>query len=491
MLRQFKSVCLTLLWMVVFASLPCVAYADSDGAADLTADMEISFSDSHNRDKITDGDMYTYTAFSEAETITLSCEQDMAGLYILWNKIPGQWSYTADGKHFTGGENGFLHEFIELSTAAKELVIAIPAGGAEITDLYAFSAGTLPDWVQVWDPPCELADILLFSTHADDEQLFFAGILPYYAIERQVSVQVVYMTNHWDTVTRSHEQLNGLWTVGIRNYPVISDFPDDPRSLGKNKEDAENVLARAQSVYNEAHWVRFEVEMIRRFRPQVVVDHDFNGEYGHGAHMLNSEALTMAVELCRAPEYDPQTVAQYGVWDVPKTYFHLYEKNPIALDWDTPYESLGGLTPFEVTQMGFACHDSQQDISLADWLAVEKAADIDTYSPCQYGLYRTTVGPDIAKNDLLEHITPYAVQAAQREEAERRAREAMERRRQLEEEKRRQEEAEQIQQEELIASARAADVRLHTGLLILLLGFGLLCALVLIRRAVKKPSLVD
>ena len=47
-----------------------------------------------------------------------------------------------------------------------------------VCDISVFSEGDLPQWVQVWQPQCEKADIMLLSTHSDDEQLFFAGLLP-------------------------------------------------------------------------------------------------------------------------------------------------------------------------------------------------------------------------------------------------------------------------------------------------------------------------
>ena len=60
--------------------------------------------------------------------------------------------------------------------------------------------------------------------------------------------------------------------------------------------------------------------------------------------------------------------------------------------------------------MGYACHESQQWTWFTEWLqgdGMDKAADIQKYSPGQYGLYRTTVGSDTGKNDFMENITPY------------------------------------------------------------------------------------
>lgn len=489
MLQYLKrALCATLIISVIFTVSFTVSAENSKNkeAADLTSTMNITLSGGQGKGHITDGSIYTYTVFHAGETITLSSEEKIGGVYIMWNKIPGEWTYSIGGKNYTGGKKGFLHEYIPLETASGEVVITIPEGGAQITDIYAFSEGTLPDWVQVWDTPCEEADIMLMPTHADDEQLFFAGILPYYSIERKLNVQVVYLTNHWDATTRPHEQLNGLWTVGIRNYPVIAEFPDDVRSVGDDLFDYDSLIALARRVYNEDEWVKFQVEMFRRFKPQVVIDHDINGEYMHGAHILNTDAVMEAVKLSNDPSYDSESADKYGLWDVPKLYLHMYKENPIVMDWDTPYESMGGRTPFEMTKLGYACHYSQQHWWFTGWLNMDKATDITRYSPCDYGLYRSTVGEDIAKNDFMENITPYAVQAAQKEEErlkqeeeERLKREEEERLKQEEEERRRQEEESRLNQQNS-SNTEQSNTGSNVSLPVLIAIGGLLLVLIVI-----------
>ena len=101
--------------------------------------------------------------------------------------------------------------------------------------------------------------------------------MPTYAGERGYKVQVAYLTNHWAEPYRPHELLNGLWTVGIRAYPVIGEFID---------YYSDN-LEHAKGLYDRDRVIEHQVEMIRRFRPEVIIGHDIDGEYGHGVHMLN------------------------------------------------------------------------------------------------------------------------------------------------------------------------------------------------------------
>jgi len=275
--------------------------------------------------------------------------------------------------------------------------------------IYVLNKGQLPEYVEVWDKPCTEADLLLFSTHSDDEQLFFAGLMPTY-IARGAKVQVVYFTNHNDNPKRLHEQIHGLYKVGIMNYPVIGPVPD---AWSDNLNWATSNLEKSGLTVDDA--VNFEIEMIRRFKPLVVVGHDELGEYSHGQHILNTHVLKIALEKTNDDTYDTESMEKYGLWDVPKTYLHLYKENQIVLDYDIPLDYFNGKTAYEVSKEGYKEHHSQQYTWFTKWLTgvndkgigtpYTKASEIKKYSPCEYGLYRTLVGEDINKNDMFENLT--------------------------------------------------------------------------------------
>lgn len=419
------------------------------------------FSDSK---RLWDGDQTTWSSTREGGRITVSRSGGISGLYLLFDRLPRPW--TLNGT-VACGEEGFLHQYVDVSAllggAPAELTLEFPAGTA-LSEVYALSAGELPDWVQVWEPPLEEADLMLVSSHSDDEQLFFAGLLPYYAVERELAVQVVYFVQHFEANGRQdhrrpHEQLDGLWTVGVRNYPIISDFPD-LYSQSKNRAEA---LAQAKQVYHRAgseyeDFVGYLAACIRRCRPLVVVSHDLDGEYGHGTHVLCADALTQAIRAAAGPEQYPDGGEP---WAVDKLYLHLYGENPVTLDLDAPSDRLGGKSPFQVTQEGFACHKSQHWTWFYKWIygtkdrPITHAADIRTYSPCRYGLYYTAVGPDEVGVDLFEHVETYAARRARLEAEAQAAEEAREEaRRRAEEEARAEAEARARAEEE--AEARAA-----------------------------------
>lgn len=361
--------------------------------------------------------------FRDKTQLTLAHEAGIGSLYLIFDKEYGAYTVTEPESQqtYTAGTDQFLHEFLDLEAifgkAPARVVLSFENGEGRLNELYAFTSGQTPDFVQKWEHPKDGAtDVVLFSTHGDDEQLFFAGLLPYYAVERDCQVQVVYMTGHRNmAMRRSHEMLNGLWAVGIRSYPVFGEFAD------YNTRSASETYRRyRQKGITEDDILSFVVEQIRRFKPKVAVGHDLEGEYGHGMHMVYAENLCKAAEVSADPNQFPESAEKYGVWDVPKTYLHLYPENPIVMDWDQPMEHFDGMTPYEVTkELGFPAHDSQQTYYGWYFKGMKTAADITKYSPCKFGLYRTTVGEDVAKNDFLENVTTHAEDVIIREEAAR------------------------------------------------------------------------
>lgn len=115
-----------------------------EAAENLTEGLRITLSGGKGKKNITDDSIRTYSSFQGGETITLESDSPMGSFYVLWNKIPGQWTYKVGGKAFPGGEKGFLHEYIALSAPAEKIVLDIPEEGAQITDIYVFSPGVPP-----------------------------------------------------------------------------------------------------------------------------------------------------------------------------------------------------------------------------------------------------------------------------------------------------------------------------------------------------------
>ncbi|MEA4833189.1 MAG: hypothetical protein VB118_11315 [Oscillospiraceae bacterium] len=410
--KAAMAVCAALYCLILF---PSIALADKDDAVkaqNITEKVNISGISESDQALIFDGDTSTYLSLSSGKKLILESSESISSIYIIWHRIPSEWSLSGNGKTSGFGKFAFLHEYINVAGALGNiytLEITLPEKESYIAEIYAFSEGMPPSWVQTWLPPLEKADIMLLSTHADDEHLFYAGLIPYYVTERKAAVQVVYFTYHYASTGRQHEQLDGLWAAGLKNYPVIGRFPD---LYSESLEDAYSVYS--DEGFKESDFITYQLENIRRFKPQVIIGHDIKGEYSHGAHILNTETLLKALSLENDAEAYPDSAAKYGIWKTPKVYLHLYTENPIELDYDIPLASLGGKTPFEVSQASYAYHLSQQWTWFTKWIRgtnsakITKASQIKTYSPCLFGLYRSNVGLDINKNDFFENITLYS-----------------------------------------------------------------------------------
>ena len=379
--------------------LACPAKASAtDKAFDLTAECDIT-ADGASASSLTDNNVYTYRSVGE---IVIKSQNPLFGLYVKFDRLPEKWVLTADGTVTECGDKGFLHEFVPLN-GAVELTLSFE-NKASVADVFLYGEGDIPDTVQRWEI-IDKADIMVCPTHSDDDQLYFAGMIPW-CIAKGYDVQVVYFTNHWNTHDRPHELLDGLWHCGLKYYPYIPDHPDLYSLSLSEAEAAFGVFG-----YNKEYLTEFYIDLFERYKPLVVAGHDINGEYGHGAHMLNSTVLMDAVLLS----------AERGVWDVPKTYIHSWKENAVVFNWDIPMEELGGKTPFEVSQEGYAFHHSQHRFeSLSRWLygtdamPITKAAQIYSHSPCRYGLFRSTVGYDTEENSIFQNLKSHKEQAAEK-----------------------------------------------------------------------------
>lgn len=402
-----------LLLMAALLALPVTVHAEEvKQAQDISSSRLVTQFYGLYPHQLFDNNLMVSAKTKEEAGFTLKYENGMGSLYFQFWRPYGPYTITdnSTGSVFTAGTKGFLHEYVDLTAcfghAPTSVSIDFRNGPVQLHELDVFTEGEVPSTVQKWELPEESAvDLLLFAAHSDDDQLFFAGLLPYYAIERGYEVHVAYLTDHHNNMPyRVHEVLDGLWASGVTNHPSFAGVKDFRKST------VEEVFQEFEKGgHSREHLTGFVVEQLRRYKPIVAVGHDPDGEYGHIQHIVYSLLLREAVELTNDPAAYPEIAAQYGLWDVPKTYLHLYEENPIVMDWDKPMAACNGMTPFEVTRdYGFPAHISQQKSWGWYYFYKEKATDITTYSPCAYGLYRSTVGLDVNKDDMFENVLSHA-----------------------------------------------------------------------------------
>ena len=401
------KILLPVLLILLLLAVPAMA----EEAENLTAGLTVKVVDKPGKIKaITDGSFKSFWESSSRKDpwVVLSSDKPIYGLYLCFQKMPetyviqkqsgDDWVTVAEG-----GTPKYHHVFFELDGLKKIRILSTmeKKNVMGFNEIYAFGEGEVPDWVQRWEEPVEKADLLIMVAHPDDELLFTGGAIPTYAVERGKQVEVAYLS--YSNTTRRSEALNGLWAMGVKNYPVFGPFADRYAKTGKAK-DAYTDAGGKQKVLD---WV---TELYRRFRPEVVVTHAENGEYGHPQHKMIADAAKECFALAADAEQSPESAQAYGTWQVKKLYLHQYgeEADQTVLDWDQPLSAFGGKTGAELAAEAFALHVSQKGMGAGKG-AKFKEFKVETtgkndYPYDRFGLQNTTVGPDEAKNDFLEHI---------------------------------------------------------------------------------------
>ena len=404
--------------LLTAAALLLAGAAMAAEAPDMTASCRFHLcSSTRHYWVMTDGQ---YTSYWESNKIqhpyvTIISDTPMYGLYICFRQMPSSFELqvkevpeeTGDGEAteeprwvtLKPGDTRFQHSFYTLDGISSVRIYSTQEGSHKmgINELFVFGAGEIPGWVQPWEETEEKADILFFAAHPDDELIFLGGAIPFYAAEMGKKVVVAYLS--WSNTARRSEALNGLWAMGVRHYPEFGGFRDSYSSQAK---DAYKLLGRDKVL----RWV---TEMYRKHRPEVVVTHDLNGEYGHGQHKMMADAAIQGYDLAADPDKYPDLATAYGTWRAKKLYVHLYGDESIQtrFDWNVPLESMGGKTGLEAASDAYALHATQASAKVkikGKWhlLSVEETGA--AFSNTTFGLYASQVGPDETHTDFLEHI---------------------------------------------------------------------------------------
>lgn len=371
-----------------------VYFAQPGDAGDITGECRITVaSKGFTLPRLTDRDWDSYWKGDPGgKEVEITCPQPAYGLYICWLEEPRAWklSQQINGRwqETVFEPSGMMHEYIPLDGATK--LRLVPRDKKPdwfgMSELFVLGEGNVPRYVQRWQLPDEGCDLMIFVAHPDDETLFFGGAIPYYAGELKKDLVVAVFTPAHRL--RKAELLNAMWLMGATNYPVFGPF-HDAYSLK---------LDKAYSQFGKAKVRNFVTALFRQYKPRVVLTHDVNGEYGHGMHRLCADASLLAFDNAADPSKDSKSAQQYGTFQVQKLYLHLYQGNPLEMDWDIPLAAFQGLTGFEMARAGYDEHKSQHRYE--QYQVEPRDSDKSSY---HFGLARTVVGPDIKLNDFLEN----------------------------------------------------------------------------------------
>jgi len=376
--------------------LCCFALADT--AADITAACTFSAGSGRKTfSQCKDRNYRTYWKTNNGDKcfveVTVPAGQTAGGVMVQWYEHPHAWGVQipdAGGQWIDAGhtDGSYLAEYLPLPEGTTRFRVANAPGEKRhfyMAELRIYGEGDLPPEVQQWQSCTGKADLMLLVAHQDDEVLWFGGTLPTYAGEEGKICQVCMVVPSMPY--RRLELLDCLWTCGVRYYPAYGTF----------KDAFSYSLSKQYKHWNKNRVYETVTGWIRRYQPDVLLTHDLQGEYGHGAHRVCADAAMHCLTLAADEKKYPGSAKEYGTWDVPKCYIHLWKENVIDMDWRRPLDSFGGKTSFEIAEAGFRCHISQQktDYHVEDW---------GPWDNSLFGLYRSLVGPDEEKNDFFENL---------------------------------------------------------------------------------------
>ncbi len=392
------------LLLLVFVLGPGTAAGEE--APDLTEGCSISVSSSAKKHTaMTDRKYTTYWESSKSNhpSVTISSDTPMYGLYLCFRRMPSEYEIqTKDGGDWTAvaaGDTRFQHVYYPLEGLRTVRIYVTSDKKAQMgfNELFVLGAGEVPSWVQRWEETEEKADVMFLVAHPDDELLFMGGAIPTYDVAMEKRVVVVYLT--WSNTTRRSELLNGLWAMGVRNYPVIGEFSD--RYSSKAADAYEKIGKR-----KVLGWI---TELFRRYKPEVVVTHDTEGEYGHGQHRMMADACIQGYTLAAEEGEYEESAAAWGTWQVKKLYLHLYgeETEQTKFDWTVPMECFGGKSSWDLACEAYLLHVTQENAKIKinhKWHVLSMEETGRVFDCTAFGLYATQVGEDETHLDFLEHI---------------------------------------------------------------------------------------
>lgn len=388
-----KRIIFILAAMIVF--LGVISFAAAEEAKEITEGITFE-TNGRNRDfDLMHDDVFkTYFPFKEKTGwLEIHSEEPIYGIYImLFEKFTASLTYDlevkgSDDEWIKIAEGGdFLVHWHPLEQGVRDIRIkGTVKERIRISEMRLYGKGDKPASIQVWEAAGK-CDMMLLTGHPDDELLWFAGLLPTYAGERNLRVQVAVLAPTGGM--RKLELLHALWHCGVRVYPEFIGLIDkNGRSLDKQY----TIWKGKKKV------VGLVTGVIRKHQPEVLVTHGENGEYGHGAHRVACDSAKAAVKAAAKTSEFPNSYKEYSTWQVKKLYIHEYKKDVIPCNWNVPLKAFGGKTGFEVAEEAFQFHRSQVK---RNW-EFERGGEHDN---TLFGLYFTTVGPDSGIGDMMEHI---------------------------------------------------------------------------------------
>ncbi len=347
-------------------------------------------------DNLDDG----WSMAGEADFIDIAIPDDRKpeGLMLKWLKPPKDFAvtqYGANGEVLealeSSNENALWNTYIELDASSRRITVSTSEAEAVICELRVYQQGFVPTVVQKWQPLPDDMELFIVTAHKNDETLYFSGTLPL-CFSKGQNAGVIVLTE-CGTRHGQEELFECMWLLGSKWQPIVLRRFDKRTTLDK-EEPLLELWGGYESVCSEL------TALVRKYKPEVLLTHDIDGEYGHAAHKLAFKLTYDAVINAANADMYADSYEEYGAWSVSKMYAHLYDKqNRLYLPFDEALDCYGGRSPMDMAYGAFNKYQSELGNKYY-------SLDMDgkTYDKTCYGLYFTRVGEDVLKNDFFENV---------------------------------------------------------------------------------------
>ena len=321
--------------------------------------------------RLSDGLVTSRVPLKANAAFTVTPEGEISVLVLDWFTVPASYTVQQLGAGGTAISeetitDGFVRRVIAIDPSCTSITVSnLPAGAiGDVTAYSSVSPGSVA--TQALLPSPTTVDLLIIAVGPGDESKQFGALVPTYAKERGIKTAILYLSDYGKR-TRVDETLCGLASEGYLEYPIFGGF-------SCSNYDSYDMAAEE---FNKTNVIKYLKAEIAALNPKVVVAH--SAEDVSGSHRFANECVIRAV-------HESGTVQKFYTFGVSQS------AAPTVVDMSTPLNAYAGKTAAEVAQAANDLHVSQRVFGLA----------IDTSSA--YTLAYTTVGEDVAKNDLFEHI---------------------------------------------------------------------------------------
>ena len=381
-----KAVSALLALMILFFCVPSLADEDSEQGSFVILPEETA----PYVWRLTDDDADSRISFDAGSEFTVRVPENTPALFFEWYSIP-------EGVVLSqlGGQGELLSE-TRCSGLYEDLVLLDPACSevrVSSETLYSLSEVRICSEEEIKDyHPLKLpdkADILFILAHTGDEMLIFPGLDAKYACAEGLQTVHLYMSAKNRTQIR--ETIRALRLSGNYTQPVV---------LGYRYYFLDMKFIRYKAKFWDKKLTKSDLtSAIRRYRPEIVITHSADGDLDDGMSVFISEMTLESVKNAASSKEDRKSMAEYGPWNVSKVYLNAGQGDTTdatdpSID-DVSPQSLQGLTYREIAEEALSSYKT---------LAVFRY-DISKTNPV-LSLVKTSVGPDTADSDILDHIDP-------------------------------------------------------------------------------------